>query len=159
MAGIPDVLNMALAAVQSGDAETLHRTIDWPLTGAAKTLNSLPATPARQRAASVAIALAQLDLASTDPSRVADVLADQARLLSQAADIRVALHRERREVLTALRIPPTPTGLTAEQLTSIDALRARAELVTDVYVVITRTTTRQPYAIAPDTGLLVLVLA
>jgi hypothetical protein len=155
--GIPEALTSALEAVRAGDADALRRMIDWPLTGAAKTLYSLPATPEGERAENVAIGLAQLDLASTDPLQVANILAAHAGLLAQAADVRVAPAWERREVLAALSVPPMPPGLTADQLTRIAALRARAELLTDVYVVITPTT-RQPYAIAPDTRLLVLVL-
>jgi hypothetical protein len=157
MAGIPEVLTRAVAAVRAGDAEALRRMIDWPMTGAAKTLYSLASTPERERAENVAIGLAELDLASTDPLQVTNVLAAQAPLLGAATDIRVAPTWQRREVLAALRVPPMPAGLTAEQLTRIDALRARAELITDVYVVITASA-QQPYAIAADTGLLVLML-
>jgi hypothetical protein len=157
MARVPDVLSRAVAAVRAGDADALRRMIDWPLTGAAKTLHSLSATSEDERAENVAIGLAQLDLASTEPLQVANILVVQAGLLVQAADIRVAAEWERQEVLAALRVPPMPPGLTAHQLARIAALRARAELLADVYVVITPSTW-QPYAIASDTGLLVLVL-
>jgi hypothetical protein len=157
MAAIPEVLTRAVAAVRAGDAQALRHLIDWPMTGAAKTLCSLASTPEGERAENVAAGLAELDRASTDPLQVTNILAVQAGVLGEATNIRAALPWQQREVLATLRVPPMPPGLSADQLARVDALRARSELITDVYVVITATAQR-PYAIAADTGLLVLVL-
>jgi hypothetical protein len=75
----------------------------------------------------------------------------------RAQDIQVADDDEWLTALGALQIPPLPPGLTPEQTIRVARLRERVALLIDVYVVV-GPGGRQPYAIAPDTGLLVLVL-
>jgi hypothetical protein len=89
---------------------------------------------------------------------VANVLAEEATYLVHAQGIEVADEQERADALRALQVPPVPAGLTDEQMIRVEELRRRAALLTDVYVVVTPIG-RKPYAIAPDTGLLVLLLA
>ena len=154
---VPDVLVRAVTAAKAGDAETVRRLIDWPLSGAAVMLGPLLAIDERDRAANSARGFAELDGAADDPTMVAHVLAEQAEFLVPAQDIQVADDGERAEVLGALQIPPVPPGLTPDQMERVEQLRIRAARLSEVYVVV-GPAGRQPYAIAPDTGLLVLVL-
>jgi hypothetical protein len=154
---IPEVLTRAVAAARAGDAETVRRLIDWPMTGAAVMLNVLDAVDEWDRATSSARGFAELDGAAGDAEMVGNILATQAEFLVPADDIQVADETERAEVVAALQVLPVPPGLTPEQMARVDQLRARAALIHDVYIVVAPAG-RQPYAIAPDTGLLVLLL-
>jgi hypothetical protein len=154
---IPEVLTRAIAAARAGDADTVRRLVDWPMTGASVMLNTLDAVDEADRAGNVAEGLAELDGAADDPAIVGNILAEQAEFLVPATDVRAADEVERAGVVASLRIRPVPAGLTPEQMARVDGLRARAELISDVYTV-EAPAGRQPYAIAPDTGLLVLLL-
>jgi hypothetical protein len=154
---VPEVVSRAVAAAQAGDAATVRSLIDWPLTGAAVMFRSLGLVDEADRAVSVALGLAELDGATGDADMVANVLAEEAEFLVPAEDVETATDGERADVLRALQVPELPPGLTAAQLARADELRARAAQLREVYVVV-GPNGRRPYAIASDTGLLVLLL-
>ncbi len=136
-AGWPELYE-AVTAAKRGDRERLRRLIDWPLVGLPTMLAAVSAVDQEFRATVVASGLSELDSATNNPRSSDRILGPLLARLAQAALVYPAGPAQRTAFFTALRRGDhAPEGLTRDQLDRLAALAARAESVTEAYVLST----------------------
>jgi len=152
-----ELLQAMIDAAKAGDADTVRRMIDWPLSGAAEMLYATSVLPEDERADAASDGLVEIQTAGDRPDVVGYVLAEQAEFLVPATAVESAQPWERLEALAGVRVPPTPAGLTPEQEVTVDGLRDRSVPLTEVWIAV-GAGYRQPYVFVPDTGKLAILL-
>jgi hypothetical protein len=150
-------LTAAIVAARANDFDGLRRLVDWPLTGAGRMVRALAGVFERDRSGVLVTGLAELETAADRPEITAEVLAEAAPSLAAGREIRRADPAAAQAALAVVRVPAPPSGLTAEQHARLTQLVTRAGAVHEVLVVVSDTG-ELPVAMAPDTGLLVLLL-
>jgi|KBSSwiStaDraftv2_1062776.scaffolds.fasta_scaffold73315_4 hypothetical protein len=128
-------LHEAADAARVGDQDHLRRLIDWPLSGLPTMLAAVSAVDKSFRAAVVASGLSELDGAADNPRATKRILPAIVARLAQATVVYRANPDQRASFLAALgRGDHAPDGLTLAQLDRLASLAARAESVSDTYV-------------------------
>jgi hypothetical protein len=153
-----DTMTAAVAASRAGDLDRLRTLVDWPLTGAGQVAVSLGGVLEPDRAGIAESGLAELDQAADDPEMVEEILAPLAARLASARQIAPAAPQSVTVAVDALRVPPLPPGLTGAQQDRLTALGERIDRIRAGYLVMDGAGNVMPLCVAPDTGLLVLVL-
>lgn len=128
----------AVAAAKRGDQARLRQLIDWQLVGLPTMLAAVSALDKAYRAPVVASGLSELENASDNPKSSARILGPLMARFAQAALVYPASPAQRRAFFAALRRGDyAPEGLTPELVARLAALGARAEAVTEAYVLST----------------------
>ena len=135
----------------------LRALIDWPLTGAPRTVPPLLGLDERERVEWLAEVLTRLDDSASRPDDVERLLMQACELLLDAREIRVADPAYQEWALGLLRVPVEPPGLTGDLVARLAGLRERAAALSEVYVV-AGSGRKMPVVWAADTGRLVLVI-
>lgn len=149
----------AAAAARSGDQDRLRKLIDWPLSGLSTMLAAVSAVDSDFRAAVVASGLSELDRASDDRRATKLILPPIEARLAQSTVVYPARADQRATFFAALRGGEhTMQGLTLAQLDRLAALSARAESVSEAYV-LSAPFGETVVGRVPITGRLVFVLA
>jgi hypothetical protein len=147
------------AAARRGEHERLRRLIDWPLSGLSTILAAVSAIDKEYRAMVVGSGLSELDSASDNPRSTKRILPPIADRLAQTTVVVPANPDQRATFLAALRRGDhAPDGLTLAQLDRLAALGARAESVTEVYI-LSSPLGETPVGRVPITGRLAFVLS
>ncbi|HEY7225970.1 MAG TPA: hypothetical protein VH561_20515 [Micromonosporaceae bacterium] len=151
-------LTAAIAAARADDVDALRRLVDWPLTGAGRMVRALADVRHLDRARLLVTGLAELDGAAVRPEISDELLQDVAPRLAAATDIRRAAPAAAQAALESVRVPEPPAGISDEQRARLLELGRRAAAVQEVLLLVSAAHEEWPVAIAPDSGLLVLVL-
>lgn len=148
--------NRAIDAARRGDLDRLRALIDWPLSVLPPLSAGMAGLEDEARTWAISMALAEFDAAPTDTTAGAKPLRGLAGRLAAATELRAATPEARRTALLGLRPPETPVSLPGAERARLRELAARAEQVREV--VVASTADRAiPLAVAPDTGLLVVL--
>lgn len=156
--GWPELYEAGVAA-RSGDPDRLRKLIDWPLSGLPTMLVAVAAVDRSYRAMVVASGLSELDRASDDP-RVTELIFPpiEARLAQSTVVYQAGADRRETFLAALRRGDHSAEGLTPAQLDRLAALGARAETVSEVYV-LSSPLGEMVVGRVPITGRLVFVLS
>ncbi len=146
----------AIEAARHGDLALLRSLIDWPLSVLPSFGSGLDGLDDRSRAWAIGAGMAEFDAARTDRSVADGPLHGLSVRLAGALQVRTAAPADRQEALLRLRPPEVPVTLPATVRDRLRELAGRAALVGEV-VVASDARGTIPLAVAPDTGLLVVL--
>ncbi|MGA8115827.1 MAG: hypothetical protein WCA46_19370 [Actinocatenispora sp.] len=147
----------AIQAAQRGDLDELRSLIDWPLSVLPSLAEGLDGLDDRSRAWAIGSALAEFEAARTDRAAAEAPVRSLAVRLAGALQVRSASVETRRGALRRLRIPDVPVTLPPDERHRLRELSSRATAVTAVVVALDARG-EVPLAVAPDTGLLVVLV-
>jgi hypothetical protein len=151
------VLQRILIAASRQDRDAVRGLIDWPLTGAPAMAKALYGVLEADRARVAATGLAELAASANRPELTDGILNEIWPILAGALEARTASEPERADAIGALQLPPPAPGLVEEQREQLDALRGRAAMMREVYVIVADAGVL-PVALTAETRRLVLVL-
>lgn len=149
----------AVEAARRNELDRLRSLVDWPLSGfpsLAEGLNGLDGVDDTTLAWAVGSALAELAAAARDPEAMAGPLRQLRTRLAGSVEVRRASPETTHRALLKMRAPEVPVTLPDDDRRRLREMAERAAAVHEVVVSVDGRG-EMPLAVAPDTGLLVVL--